>query len=226
MAMSTDAPHSPLVADAPAKVSPFAGPPPSTPIIEITPAAHAKLMELRADESDADRLGLRLAIEGDNGDAFRYDLCFDEFTKAAFTDEVRTHDGLKVIIPADDLDKLQGAVLDYNEATGLVIRNPNKPMAKRIEGLTHDDELSAEIEALLTNEINPALAAHGGFVSYVGHDDDGAAYMRMGGGCHGCSMSRTTMMDGVQTMLVEHLPAVKRVVDVTDHSSGENPYYS
>ena len=46
------------------------------------------------------------------------------------------------------------------------------------------------------------------------------------GGCHGCSMSRMTMMDGVQTMLVEQIPAISRVVDVTDHSTGENPYYS
>jgi Fe/S biogenesis protein NfuA len=199
--------------------------PVSAPIIEITPAAHAKLMQLRADEADAERLGLRLEIAGENGDSFRYDLSFDEFTKAAFTDEVRTHDGLKVIVPGHDVDKLQGAVLDYSDTTGLVIRNPNKPLTQRIEGLLHDDELSAEIEALLAAEINPALAAHGGFVTYVGHDGDGAAYLRMGGGCHGCSMSRLTMMDGVQTMLVEHIPAISRVVDVTDHSTGENPYY-
>jgi len=215
---------SPLVSTLASPLAPAA--PVSEPIIEITPAAHAKLMELRAEEPDADKLGLRLEIEGENGDSFRYDLSFDEFTKAAFTDEVRTHDGLKVIIPSQDIDKLKGAVLDYAEATGLVIRNPNKPAAPRIEGLTHDDELSAEIEALLDGEINPALAAHGGFVNYVGHDEDGGIYMRMGGGCHGCSMSRTTMMDGVQTMLKERIPAVAKVVDVTDHSTGENPYYS
>jgi Fe/S biogenesis protein NfuA len=198
----------------------------SEPIIEITPAAHAKLIELRAEEADADKLGLRLEIEGENGDSFRYDLSFDEFTKAAFTDEVRTHDGLKVIIPSDDIDKLKGATLDFAESTGLVIRNPNKPMAPRIEGLIHDDSLAAEIEGLLAAEINPALAAHGGFVNFVGHDGEGGVYMRMGGGCHGCSMSRTTMMDGVQTMLKEQIPAVAKVVDVTDHSTGENPYYS
>jgi len=208
--------QSPLAPSAPA----------SEPIIDITEAALKTLLELRADETDAERLGLRLEISGDNGDTYQYDLSFDEFTKAAFTDEVRTHGGLKVIIPARDIDKLQGAVLDYAGSGGLVIRNPNKPIAARIEGLVHDDELSAEIDALLAAEINPALAAHGGFVNYVGHDGEGSAYLRMGGGCHGCSMSRMTMMDGVQTMLVERIPAVVKVVDVTDHSTGENPYYS
>jgi Fe/S biogenesis protein NfuA len=209
------------------KQSPLAaGAAPSQPIIEITDAAHDKIMSLRAEEDEADRLGLRLEIAGTSGDVFQYDLSFDEYTKAAFTDEVRTHQGLKVIIPAQDVDRLQGAVLDYADSTGLIIKNPNKPVAARIEGLVHDDELSAEIEGLVAGEINPALAAHGGFVSFVGHDGEGAAYLRMGGGCHGCSMSRMTMMDGVQTMLVEQIPAISRVVDVTDHSTGENPYYS
>jgi Fe/S biogenesis protein NfuA len=79
---------------------------------------------------------------------------------------------------------------------------------------------------MLTAEVNPALAAHGGFVTYVGHDDDGVAYLTMGGGCHGCSMSAATMMDGVQTMLVEGIEAVTAVRDLTDHATGANPFYS
>jgi Fe/S biogenesis protein NfuA len=47
----------------------------------------------------------------------------------------------------------------------------------------------------------------------------------MGGGCHGCSMSRMTMLDGVQTMLVEQVAGIERVKDLTDHANGENPYY-
>ena len=88
-----------------------------------------------------------------------------------------------------------------------------------------DDELSAQIRALVDSEVNPALAAHGGFVTFVGHDGDGTAYMTMGGGCHGCSMSKMTMLDGVQTMLSEAIPGVTAVKDLTDHSTGENPYY-
>jgi Fe/S biogenesis protein NfuA len=203
----------------------------SHPIITITDNALSKMFELRADEADAEQLGLRLAIASGPGEDFKYDLSFDEFLKAAFTDEVRTHTGsdgstIKVIIPAADVERLQDATLDYTESQGLVIRNPNRPQAPNVEGLVRDDELSAEIEALVTAEVNPALAAHGGFVTYVGHDGEGTAYMTMGGGCHGCSMSKATMLDGVQTMLSEALPAVQRVRDLTDHSTGENPYFS
>jgi Fe/S biogenesis protein NfuA len=203
----------------------------SRPIISITDAALGKLIELRADEADADQLGLRLAIASGPGEDFRYDLSFDEYLKAAFTDEVRTHTGgddqtIKVIIPADSAERLQDATLDYTDSQGLVIRNPNKPAAPSIEGLVNDDELSAEIEAMVAADVNPALAAHGGFVTFMGHDGEGTVYMTMGGGCHGCSMSKMTMLDGVQTMLSEAIPAVERVRDLTDHSTGENPYYS
>ena len=171
---------------------------------------------------------MRLEIVSNPGEDFKYDLSFDIVTKAAFSDEVRTHSrpeigSLKVIIAAAAMDLLEGATLDHTATQGLVIRNPNKPKAPSVEGLISNDALSAEVETLIKVEVNPALAAHGGFVSYVGHDGEGTAYLTMGGGCHGCSMSRMTMLDGVQTMLVEQIPEIERVRDLTDHTSGENP---
>jgi Fe/S biogenesis protein NfuA len=198
----------------------------SEPIVEITPDALAELARLRNDEADGDALGLRIEIVSAPGEEFRYDLSFDEYLKAGFTDEVRTHEGMKVIIPSAQIELLQGATLDHTASQGLVIRNPNRPQTPTVEGLTSDDELSAQIEAMVAGEVNPALAAHGGFVTYVGHDGEGTAYLTMGGGCHGCSMSKMTMLDGVQTMLAEAIPGVERVRDLTDHTTGENPYYS
>ena len=123
--------------------------------------------------------------------------------------------GLKIVYPSNPYD-----------AKGLLIRNPNKPLKASFEGLVADDEISAQIEAIVFNDVNPALSAHGGFVTFAGHDKEGTAYFTMGGGCHGCSMSRQTMLEGVQTMLVEQVPAITRVRDITDHSTGANPYYS
>lgn len=194
-------------------------------IISVTSAAHAQIIQMRDGEPETDRLGLRLEVISDPGQEFKYDLSFEITTKAAFTDEVRTHDGLKVIIPAKDIEQLQGATLDFTDSQGLVVRNPNKPLAPTVEGLVRDDALSAEIEAIIEGEVNPALASHGGFVTFVGHDQAGTAFLTMGGGCHGCSMSRMTMLDGVQTMIVDQIEGIERVKDMTDHASGENPYY-
>jgi Fe/S biogenesis protein NfuA len=209
--------------------SPLAGSA-SEPIISVTADAFIELGAMRDAEPDGDRLGLRVEIISAAGEDFRYDLSFEVVTTAAFTDEVRTvshPDGrtMKVIVPANSVESLTGATLDYSTQQGLLIRNPNKPQAPMVEGLTNDDELSAHIETVVSAEVNPALAAHGGFVTYVGHDGEGTAFLTMGGGCHGCSMSRLTMLEGVQTMIVEQVAGIERVKDLTDHTSGENPYY-
>jgi len=214
---AADAPRSPFAADELAETD---------TLVEITPGALEVIIGLRDAEDDPASLGLRMGIISAPGEEFRYDLGFDEFLTAAFTDEVRTIGGLKVIIPGDSVDYLRGAVLDHTEAQGLVIRNPNRPTASTIEGLKSDDPPSAEIEAIISTEVNPGLAAHGGFVTYMGHDGEGVAYMTMGGGCHGCSMSKATMLDGVQTMVVNAVEGITAVRDLTDHSTGSNPFYS
>jgi len=34
------------------------------------------------------------------------------------------------------------------------------------------------------------------------------------------------MLEGVQTMLADGIEAIEKVRDLTDHATGENPYYS
>ena len=199
-------------------------------IITITAEALQELVKLRDSEPEGDRLGLRLEIVSNPGEDFKYDLSFDIVTKAAFSDEVRTTSvprsaASRSSSPASAIDLLEGATLDHTATQGLVIRNPNKPKAPSVEGLIVQRRAQRRGRGVDQGEVNPALAAHGGFVTYVGHDGEGTAYLTMGGGCHGCSMSRMTMLDGVQTMLVEQIPEIERVRDLTDHASGENPYY-
>jgi Fe/S biogenesis protein NfuA len=194
-------------------------------VITVTPAAIAKLVELRDQEPEGGRLGVRIEVLSDQGPDFTYDLSFQIVTKAEITDVIRNHGGLRVIIPARDTVHLEGATLDF-EPGGLVLRNPNRPKPVQLGTLTLHGDLADAVNGVIDTEVNPALAAHGGFVTFVGHDDDGNVYLTMGGGCHGCAMSRMTMLQGVQTMIKEQVPNVERVVDVTDHSTGENPFYT
>jgi Fe/S biogenesis protein NfuA len=106
------------------------------------------------------------------------------------------------------------------------MRNPNRPEPLQLGTLVIDDATAAAVRAVIDDEVNPALAAHGGFITFVGHDGEGKAYVTMGGGCHGCAMSRMTMLQGVEGMITGAVEGVTRVVDATDHSTGENPYYS
>ena len=194
-------------------------------IMTVTDAARTKLVELRDAEPEGDRLGVRVEVLSDEGVDFTYDLSFQVITKADISDVVRNHGGLRLIIPAKDTLHLDGATLDY-EIDGLVLRNPNKPRPLQLGNLTIDSPLAAEVRFVLDDEVNPALDAHGGFVTFVGHDDEGRVFLTMGGGCHGCSMSRMTMLQGVQSTVVERVRGVTKVIDVTDHATGANPYYA
>ena len=216
--MTTESPTSPFAPAAP--VAPADG-----DVISVTDAARTKLIELRDTEFEGSALGIRLEILSDEGADFTYDLSFQETAKAAITDIVKNHGGIRVIVPSKDIPNLEGATLDY-EFDGLVLRNPNKPRPITLEGLVLDDGVAAEIRTVVEQDVNPGLAAHGGFVTFVGHDGDGRAYLTMGGGCHGCSMSRLTMLEGVQVMIKEKVPAITKVIDATDHATGETPYYN
>jgi Fe/S biogenesis protein NfuA len=106
------------------------------------------------------------------------------------------------------------------------MRNPKRPEPIQLGTLVTTDDVALAVRTIVDEQVNPALAAHGGYVTFMGHDGEGKAFLTMGGGCHGCAMSRMTMLEGVQTMITEAVPTITKVVDATDHSTGENPYYS
>ena len=81
------------------------------------------------------------------------------------------------------------------------------------------------MEKLFDDMVRPALAAHGGNIELIDIDND-KVYVRMGGGCQGCSSSTATLKDGVEKLIKQHYPDIKEVVDMTDHDSGDNPYYN
>ena len=51
------------------------------------------------------------------------------------------------------------------------------------------------------------------------------AVLQFGGGCQGCGMVDVTLKDGVEKTLIEEIPELKGITDVTDHSYRENAYY-
>ena len=81
-----------------------------------------------------------------------------------------------------------------------------------------------KVRQLLDQQVNPAIAAHGGFASVV-KVEGAAAYITMGGGCQGCAMSAMTLREGIESAILTSIPEITEVVDTTDHSVGENPYY-
>ena len=198
------------------------------PIIHVTETALAKILELRAAEEDSDGLGLRIEVTGVRGAEFSYDLAFEPLAECEDDDVTHEQGGLAVVVPAESVDKLLGATLDLpsnKEQAGLVLRNPNRP---QIPALGDPIELTGTVEEkitqLLDQQVNPAIAAHGGFASLV-RVEGSTAFVTMGGGCQGCAMSALTLREGIQSAILGSIPEITAVEDTTDHASGENPFY-
>lgn len=81
-----------------------------------------------------------------------------------------------------------------------------------------------EVQRLLDQQINPAVASHGGYISLVDVQDE-IVYIRLEGGCQGCGMADVTLKQGIESTILHHLPDLVAVRDVTDHAGGDNPYY-
>jgi Fe/S biogenesis protein NfuA len=198
-------------------------------IITITDRAHEQILTLRAAEDDGDGLGLRVEVTGVRGADFTYDLAFEALAEAD-DDDVRYDDrGLIVLVPADSIVNLRGATLDLPSASGqggLVLRNPNRPEVPTLgEVIELEGSVEDQVKQLLDRQVNPALAAHGGFASLVKVEGE-VAHVSMGGGCQGCAVSAMTLRDGIQAAILANVPEITEVVDTTDHAAGENPFYS
>ncbi|MBB2895917.1 MULTISPECIES: Fe-S biogenesis protein NfuA [Pseudomonas] len=119
---------------------------------------------------------------------------------------------------------LEDALVDYaTDRMGgqLTIKAPNA----KVPMVNEDSPLNERVDYYLQTEINPGLASHGGMVSLVDIVDDNVAVLRFGGGCQGCGQVDLTLKDGVERTLLERIPELTAVRDVTDHTNRENAYY-
>jgi Fe-S cluster biogenesis protein NfuA len=91
-------------------------------------------------------------------------------------------------------------------------------------GALTDDALYEQVAKVFDEQVNPMVARHGGRVELI-DVQDAVVMLRMGGGCQGCGMADVTLRQGIEGMLAQFVPAVRGIVDITDHTSGANPYF-
>jgi Fe/S biogenesis protein NfuA len=202
-------------------------------VLTLTDKALAKVLELRAEESTADDLALWVEVSGTSGGAYTDDMFFQAASDAGPDAWTGAQQGLVIVVPAASAPKMVGSVLDLNRdlmAGGMSIRNPNlppqAPSSPTMTGPPPDlsGDVAQRVIQVLDAQINPSIAAHGGRADLVAVDD-GAAYLRLSGGCAGCGMAAVTLSQGIEVAIKQSVPEIVRIVDVTDHASGTNPYY-
>lgn len=91
--------------------------------------------------------------------------------------------------------------------------------------LPAEGDLKWAIRDLLERQINPAVAAHGGYVELIDVRKNNV-YLRLGGGCQGCGAADVTLKQGIEKAIRELAPVVGEILDTTDHAAGRNPYYA
>ncbi len=189
------------------------------------------MLEVRAREHEPEGLALWVEIVGVAGAAYQYDMSFLRHDEIDETDVVVTSGGLQIVVPRLDAPALDEATIAIDERLGggLVIENPKLPAqtspALRLPELPElQGDAAARVRQVLELQVNPAIASHGGHAELVAVEGD-SAFLRLGGGCVGCGMVAVTLKQGVESAIRAGVPEITRVVDVTDHASGTNPYY-
>jgi Fe/S biogenesis protein NfuA len=186
-------------------------------VITVTPAAQTKIVELLAQQGRAG-LMLRAAIAGRGPGGFQYRLGFVGDEERRADDQAIDGGGFTLLVDAESAPNLEGASVDYvdgPQGSGFKIDNPN-PLWR--------DETARAVQAVLDQDINPAVAAHGGWVTLLEVKDE-VAYIQLGGGCQGCGMVDVTLKQGIEVRIREAVPAIREIIDSTDHAGGKNPYY-
>jgi len=176
------------------------------------------------EQSGGELRALRITARQDGPQGPRFELALVSEADKSENDVSVDLGDFSVFVAEDTAQRLEGATVDFVERvneSGFEIRPPERKL--NVAG-PPKGELAEKIRDVLDAQVNPAVAAHGGEIVLV--DVQGTEiFIEMGGGCQGCALSRMTLKQGVERMVRQAVPEVTAVHDVTDHTSGDNPFY-
>jgi Fe/S biogenesis protein NfuA len=206
-------------------------------VLMLTDEARNVVLDALNNEAPSETLALWVEVTGTRGAGYSYDLYFSELNLAPEGAAIGRDGDVTIIVPAASVDRLRGSRLEFSAegGGGLVLVNPNSPTPEEVNPGIPEDILAFGVEGplatvalvVLDEQVNPSIASHGGRADLVALDEEAkTAYIKLSGGCQGCAMSRMTLTQGIETMLREAIPELVSVLDVTDHASGVNPFYS
>ncbi|HEY5302480.1 MAG TPA: NifU family protein [Acidimicrobiales bacterium] len=211
--------------------------PTSFDVLTLTDEARNVVLDALSSEEVNATLALWVEVTGTVGAGYSYDLFFSDIADAPEGAEIGRDGEITIVVPRASVDRLRGSRLEFASegGGGLVLVNPNHPTSEELNPGVSAEILAMGIESalaqmaiqVLEDEVNPSIASHGGRADLVALDDaNKVAYIKMSGGCQGCSMSRMTLSQGIETALRGAIPELTDVRDITDHASGVNPFYA
>ena len=192
-------------------------------IIEITKSAEEYLAKLVKDKNEVG-LSIRIFISDPGTPKAETCLAFCKQDEYEPDDLLLNLKLIDVYIENRSIPFLKDCIVNFdNDNFGgqLTIKAPNA----RLPNISPESPAEDRINYIIYNEINPMLESHGGEVSLIEFTQSGNAVLQFGGGCQGCGMVDVTLKDGIEKTLLEQIPELKKVTDVTDHNNDKNAYY-
>jgi Fe/S biogenesis protein NfuA len=189
--------------------------------ITITESAQKYLADLLA-KQDTDGIGIRMFVSDPGTPKAETCIAYCRPGEEEDEDTIMELEGFKAYFGQRSLPFLEDAKVDYADdkfGGQLTIRAPNS----RMPNVGDDSPIEDKINYVLYNDVNPGLAAHGGVISLEEVVDD-IAILRFGGGCQGCGQADVTLKEGVEKTMLEKIPELKGIRDVTDHSDRSQAY--
>ncbi len=199
-------------------------------MITLTEAARTQVLAALESQRPA-KTALRVEARTNGTAEFVYAMKLVGDEDRTEEDAVLEVEGFQIFVDPASARNLDNATIDFEEGilrSGFKFDNPNKPEGAQLGSGPRGDlsgSTAEKVERLINSEINNAVASHGGQVNFLGVKED-KVYLSFGGGCHGCGMVDVTLKQGIEARIRELIPEVREVVDVTDHSAGENPFYA
>jgi Fe/S biogenesis protein NfuA len=192
-------------------------------MVTITESAQEYLVELLSKQDDVK--GVRVFINQPGTPKAETCIAYCREDDDIAADDKVEYPAFTAWFDAASLPFLEDALVDYSKdrmGGQLTIKAPNAKLPR----VNENSSIEERINYVLYNEVNPSLAAHGGEVSLMEVIDGEVAILQFGGGCQGCGMVDTTLKDGVERTLLEQLPQLTAVRDVTDHTDRSQAYYT
>ena len=199
-------------------------------MLGITDVAYDKVMGFLLQEAEPERQAMWLEVAGTSGNQWVCKLSLKPLDAAVPHDVIIRYRDLAIVIPECDFEKVRGATIDWLDdpfaGGGLRVDNPNTP-SPTIRVPPPGDlsgDVAQRVVQVLAEQVNPSIAAHGGRAVLVAVEET-TAFLRLSGGCQGCAMATVTLSQGIETAIIQAVPEITSVVDVTDHQTGTNPYF-
>ena len=192
-------------------------------IIKITKTAEDYLAKLIEEKNESDT-AVRIFISDPGTPNAETCLAYCKPDDLTATDVLISLPKLSVYVEERSIPFLKDAEVNYdtdNFGGQLTIKSPNS----RLPNISSDSPLEDRVNYVIYNEINPMLETHGGVVSLKEITDDKYAVLEFGGGCQGCGMVDVTLKDGIEKTLLDTLPELSGIKDMTDHSIDDHAYY-